>query len=213
MSNFRAILIVLILQPVYCNLVLGQPLSVGPQTHRVPVNPLGGNGTWDNGGATDFFGASFQNPPYPTESSTPPLPQGVTASDVRLSTQGGGFFSLISITPAYLNGVTQDHDIPVTWVDTNGDRVTVTLQIRLGSQQQSQTQTQTQTQTQQQWGQMQGRSRIRNDRGSVCILKTRFNPSSGKVEVIRNGVIRHNGFLNFTDKTRLNRRQKLRAYR
>ena len=213
MSNFKTILIIFILQPVCCNLVLGQQtLTVRPPSFRilVPTNPLGGSSSWSNQG-NSFFTSTSSGAPWGT--LQPGLPQGVTSQNVFRSTAGYGLVANILIDAAYLNSVTSNHDIPVRWVAPDGTIVTQILEIRLRSQQQSQTQTQTQTQTQQQWGQMQGRSRIRNDRGSVCILKTRFNPSSGKVEVIRNGVIRHNGFLNFTDKTRLNRRQKLRAYR
>ena len=44
------------------------------------------------------------------------------------------------------------------------------------------------------------------------ILKRRFNPKSGKVEVIKNGVISRIGYLNLIGKN-LNRRQSLRNYR
>jgi hypothetical protein len=77
-------------------------------------------------------------------------------------------------------------------------------QVQGGSQQQQRT-------PQQQWGQMQQYGRI-SGRGTVCILKRRFNPKSGKVELIKNGVVSRIGYLNLKGKN-LNRRQALRNYR
>ena len=57
----------------------------------------------------------------------------------------------------------------------------------------------------QQYGRISGR-------GTVCILKRCFNPKSGKVELIKNGVIIRIGYLNLISKN-LNRRQALRNYR
>ena len=89
------------------------------------------------------------------------------------------------------------------------------------SQQQAQTQQQGQSQvqggqqsTQQQWAillQQQQMGRI-SGRGTTMILKRRFNPKSGKVELIKNGVISRLGYLNLKGKN-LNRRQALRNYR
>ena len=64
---------------------------------------------------------------------------------------------------------------------------------------------------QQQWGQMQQHGRI-SGRGTTVILRRRFNPKSGKVELIKNGVISRIGYLNLIGKN-LNRRQSLRNYR
>lgn len=48
---------------------------------------------------------------------------------------------------------------------------------------------------------------------SVTTLRRRFNKTSGKMEVLRNGVLTHRGFLKFRPNARLNRRQILRGYR
>ena len=48
---------------------------------------------------------------------------------------------------------------------------------------------------------------------SVTTLRRRFNRTSGKMEVLRNGVLTHRGFLKFRPNARLNRRQILRGYR
>ena len=49
-------------------------------------------------------------------------------------------------------------------------------------------------------------------RGSAIFLRRRFNPKTGKVEVIQNGVISRSGYLNLSG-NKLNRRQALRNYR
>jgi len=82
------------------------------------------------------------------------------------------------------------------------------------NQQQNQNQTGSQQTFQQQWAillQQQQLGRI-SGRGTTMILKRRFNPKSGKVEVIKNGVISRLGYLNLKGKN-LNRRQVLRNYR
>jgi hypothetical protein len=47
-------------------------------------------------------------------------------------------------------------------------------------------------------------------RATTTTLRTRFNPKTGKMEVIKNGIISRRGFLNFQGK-KLNRRQSLRS--
>ena len=86
----------------------------------------------------------------------------------------------------------------------------ITVNItRCGSQQQSPQQ----QSPQRQWGQLHGQySRISVLRGTVCILRRRFNPKTGVIEVAKNGVISHRGYLNLQAKN-LNRRQALRNYR
>ena len=46
----------------------------------------------------------------------------------------------------------------------------------------------------------------------TTVLRMRFNPKTGKMEVIKNGVISRRGFMNFQGK-KLNHRQALRNYR
>ena len=80
--------------------------------------------------------------------------------------------------------------------------------------QQTQNQTGSQQTFQQQWQQLQQQqlgTRIQG-RGFTTTLHTRFNPKTGKVEVSKNGIISHRGFLNLQVKD-LNRRQSLRNYR
>ena len=48
---------------------------------------------------------------------------------------------------------------------------------------------------------------------SVTTLRRRFNKASGKMEVLKNGVLTHRGFLKFRPNAPLNRRQILRGYR
>jgi len=80
--------------------------------------------------------------------------------------------------------------------------------------QQNQNQTGSQQTFQQQWQQLQQQqlgTRL-SGRGTTVILRRRFNPKSGKVELIKNGVISRIGYLNLIGKD-LNRRQTLRNYR
>ena len=48
---------------------------------------------------------------------------------------------------------------------------------------------------------------------SITTLRRRFNKASGKMEVLKNGVLTHRGFLKFRSNAPLNRRQILRGYR
>ncbi len=107
----------------------------------------------------------------------------------------------------------------------NGNRILVASvgnqqQQAQNQQQAQQNQSQNQNQTgsqqtfQQQWAILLGQQQLGriSGRGTTMILKRRFNPKIGKVELIKNGVISRLGYLNLKGKN-LNRRQALRNYR
>ena len=100
-----------------------------------------------------------------------------------------------------------------------------TMNISRGPGPQQQAQAQSQSQNQNQGGGQQNQNQFPGPqqqhagigtriqgRGSTVILRRRFNPKTGRVEVTLNGVISRLGFLNFQVKN-LNRRQSLRNYR
>ena len=115
----------------------------------------------------------------------------------------GTFTVTVSFTLGGNTYTAQGHGLVRFWGSTPQ------TQQQAQAQQQAQNQTGSQQNTQQQWAilmQQQQMGRI-SGRGTTMILKRRFNPKSGKVELIKNGVISRLGYLN------LNRRQALRNYR
>jgi hypothetical protein len=49
--------------------------------------------------------------------------------------------------------------------------------------------------------------------GLVTTLRRNFNPKTGRMEVVKNGIISNKGFLNFEGISTQNRRKHLRSYR
>ncbi len=50
-------------------------------------------------------------------------------------------------------------------------------------------------------------------RGSAVILRRRYNPRRGRVEIVKHGIISQTGFLNLQNTSLQNRRKALRNYR
>ena len=103
--------------------------------------------------------------------------------------------------------------------DGRSERSTASQQQQQAQPQQQQQQVQPQQQTrppnrkQQQWQQMQQLgNRVQWQGAPTTTLKARFNPKTGKMELIQNGVITRKGYLNLVGGS-LNRRQTLRNYR
>jgi hypothetical protein len=90
-----------------------------------------------------------------------------------------------------------------------------TTQQQTTQQQMTQQMTQQQNQTvfpgpQQQSGGI--GSRVQG-RGSAVILRRRYNPRRGRVEIVKHGIISQTGFLNLQNTSLQNRRKALRNYR
>ena len=171
----------------------GQPFGVGP-AGRTVMQSAGLNGSSGAGGIKNGGGWSPNQNYGPIE-----LQFRLRAGGIQPSPAPRKLADFTIVTEATINGQT------VTAPPEAGE-------IWLGSLQQQQQQQQ--RTPQQQWQQLQQQqlgTRIQG-RGFTTTLYTRFNPKTGIVEVTKNGIISHRGFLNLQVKD-LNRRQSLRNYR
>lgn len=200
------------LQPVVSNVPVTYTLTYTPSTGNTAVQTI------------NFTGSQSATPPA-TSTFTNLWNSGLNWSTdahffrnpgaLQIAGQTCGSFT-IRATMSVINPGT---GLPQTYTSNivNGTVSFAAGQQQAQTQAQNQSQSQNQNQTgsqqtfQQQWQQQQLGTRIQG-RGLTTTLSTRFNPKTGIVEVTKNGVISHRGFLNFQVKN-LNRRQALRNYR